>query len=247
MSFEDQMHIATPEGVDLELTLAGLGSRLGGAALDQLIKWVADILLVLLFVAFASVTSGAVLAVVAGILVVVAFAFEMGYDILFEVLGSGKTIGKRAIGTRVVRASGAAVDFRSSAVRNLLRLVDGPLTGYIAAVVTILVTAKHQRLGDLAAGTVVIRDRMSAPAATQISYVFSSGELRSWDVGSVQREVVGTLRTFLVRRDGLAPDVRGRLARELYERVRPLVGGVAEDMAPEAFIEEVVRLKSSTQ
>jgi len=244
MSLEDQLHISTPEGVDVELTLAGLGSRLGGAILDQLIKFGVELLLFLAFFAFASATSGAMTAVVAGVLVVAAFLITFGYDVLFEVLGSGKTIGKRAIGTRVLRADGSVVDFRSSAIRNLLRIVDNFL---VVGIVLILATPRHQRLGDIAAGTIVVRDRLSVPPSTTIHYAFSSGTPHPWDVGGVDRDVIATLRNFLVRRDTLTAPVRGRIARQLYERVRPMVGGVAEDMSPEAFIEEVVRIKSSSQ
>jgi len=245
MSFEDQLHIATPEGVDLELTLAGLGSRIAGALLDQLVKWVVDIVLFMLYLAFASLISGVARAIVAGVFVIIVFLIDFGYDVAFEVLGSGKTIGKRAVGTRVMLMSGAPVDLRSSVIRNLLRLVDGPLTGYICGAATVLATTNHQRLGDLAAGTVVVRDRIGEIRASQIDYVFASDEPRRWDVGRVDRDVTATLRTFLSRRDTLSPVVRARIARELYEGVRPMVGGVAEDLVPEAFIEEVVRLKSS--
>jgi len=245
MSFEDQLHIATPEGVDLELTLAGLGSRIAGGVLDQLIKTVALIALLLLYFAFASVVSGAATAILVGVMIVTAFGVQFAYDVLFEVLGGGKTIGKRAAGTRVILASGAPVDFRASAIRNVLRLVDSALTGNVVGVVLILVTSKHQRLGDLAAGTVVVRDRIGVAASSPIEYVYASGAPRPWDVGRVDRDVTATLRSFLTRRASLSPAVRYRIASELCERVRPMVGGVAERMAPEQFIEEVVRLKSS--
>jgi len=247
MSFEDQLHIATPEGVDLELTLAGLGSRIAAAVLDQLIKSVASIGLLLLFALFASTIRGIAVAIAAGVLIFSVFALQFAYDVLFEVLGGGKTVGKRAAGTRVILASGAPVDFRSSTIRNLLRLVDSTLTGNVLGVVMILATSKHQRLGDLAAGTVVIRDRVGAARVAPIEFVFASGEPRRWDVGRVDRDVTATLRTFLTRREALAPQVRYRIARELYERVRPIVGGIGEQVEPEEFIEEVVRLKSTAQ
>jgi len=244
MTFDDQLHISTPEGVDLELTLAGLGSRLGGAFLDYLIKLVFEIVLLLLFIAVASRLHSLGAAIALGIFIVIIFAIDFGYDVLWEVLGSGRTIGKRALGTRVLKADGSPVDFRSSAIRNLLRLVDGSLTGYVVGTVTILATKKHQRLGDLAAGTVVVRDRQPAVAASDIQYIYATGEPRPWDAVRVDREIVTTLRNFLARRATLEPVVRNRLAADLYQRIRPLVGGVAEEMIAEAFLEEVVRLKS---
>jgi uncharacterized RDD family membrane protein YckC len=227
MSFEDQLHIATPEGVDVELTLAGLGSRAGGVFLDMLIKWATEFALLMLFAALLGLTSGVASAITVGVMILVLFAVEFGYDVLFEVLGSGKTIGKRATGTRVLLMSGAPVDFRSSAIRNLLRLVDGPLTAYIVGIVMILATSRHQRLGDLAAGTVVVVDRIQSQPTAQVNYIFASGAPRPWDVGRVDRDVTAALRSFLARRDSFAPVVRARIARELFERVRPMVGGVA--------------------
>lgn len=244
MSFEDQLRISTPEGVDLELTLAGLGSRIAAGLIDLLVKWAADLVLVLLFIAVASRISGVAAAIAAGLLIISIFLIDLGYDILFEVLASGKTLGKRALGTRVIRQNGSPVDFRSSAIRNLLRLVDGQLTGYVLGVLMVLFTPRNQRLGDIAAGTVVVRERQPALPASAVAYAFSSGELRPWDVGAIDRDTVATLRNFLARRASLDFAVRNRIARELYDRIRPMVGGVAEDISPEAFIEDVVRLKS---
>ncbi len=244
MSFEDQLHIATPEGVDLELTLAGVGSRMLGGILDQLIKLVGGGLLVLLFLALAPLLSGVWTAIVVGVLIAIAFAFQFFYDVLFEVLGGGKTIGKRAAGTRVIRANGSPVDFRSSAIRNLVRLVDSQI-GNLVGILIILFSPRNQRLGDIAAGTVVIRDRKAAVPVFAVRYSSPDEPLHPWDVSAVDRDSLATLHSFLARRELLAPMVRSRLARELYDRVRPLVGGVAEDLGPEAFIEEVVRIKSS--
>src|SRR5439155_25450337 len=92
----------------------------------------------------------------------------------------------------------------------------------------ILLPSRNQRLGDLVAGTVVVRDRTPAALPTDVLYVFSSGDLPAWDVGGVDRDVTTTLRGFLMRRSSLDPTVRARIAAELYARVRPMVGGVSE-------------------
>jgi uncharacterized RDD family membrane protein YckC len=244
VTFEDRIRIETPEGVDLELTLAGLGSRVGAGTIDLLIKLAADMVLLLLFAVVLSQTSGALAATGIGVLVFAAFLVEFGYDVAFEVLGGGRTIGKRSLGTRVMRKGGAPVDFRSSVVRNLLRLVDGPLTGYMLGVVMVLVSKSNQRLGDIVAGTIVVRDRAPAALPTDVEYHYASGDPMPWDVGRVDREVLAMLRGFLMRRETLDPAMRARLATQLYARVRPMVGGVAENLGPEPFIEEVVRLKS---
>ena len=83
----------------------------------------------------------------------------LGYYIVLEAL-SGATLGKRLVGLKVVRLEGAALDWQSSIVRNVMRLVDG-LFFYVIAAILVWASAKKQRLGDRVAGTVVVRARVS--------------------------------------------------------------------------------------
>ena len=94
---------------------------------------------------------------------IASFLLYFGYDVAFEVLGGGRTPGKRLAGLRVLRDDGRPVDLLSSCIRNVIRLVDGLPLLYLPAMVSILVTTNNQRLGDLAARTIVVRD----PKATK--------------------------------------------------------------------------------
>ena len=117
MEFEDRLTIATPEGVDLELTLAGVGSRFTSALIDYLIQLAILIALALVLglgVGLKANQSG----YAAAIWIVLGFLLFVGYDICFEVLASGRTPGKRLNGLRVVLESGGPVTFPASAVRN---------------------------------------------------------------------------------------------------------------------------------
>src|SRR4051812_3341363 len=150
MEYEDRVTIETPEGVPLDLLLAGYGSRFRAQLLDGVIKVT---VIVALWIALALAGDfGAALATVAVFLVYV------GYDIAFETLGGGRTPGKRWSGMRVVREGGEPVIFTTSAIRNILRLVDGIGTGYAAGTIAILVSKRNQRLGDMAAATLVVRE-----------------------------------------------------------------------------------------
>ena len=154
MQYEEHTRIATPEGVELELVLAGLASRFMAEALDSVI-----LLLALgAVVAVALIAGGAagllLLSVVLGGWLLLSVAFHVA----FEVLAGGRTPGKRACGLRVVEEGGQAIGPRASAVRNLLRLLEGPPTFYVPAIVSVLATTRNQRLGDLAAGTLVVRE-----------------------------------------------------------------------------------------
>src|SRR5918992_3138493 len=148
MELEDRLTITTPEGVELDLQLAGLGSRFMAQLLDLLIKAM-SILLIALTLSIAGLTGVA-------IMLPAFFLVVYAYDVVFETFANGRTPGKRASRLRVVRVGGEPVDFMTSAIRNVLRLIDGAPLGYIPGVISILMTKRNQRLGDLAAGTIVL-------------------------------------------------------------------------------------------
>ncbi|MGH8985541.1 MAG: RDD family protein, partial [Acidimicrobiia bacterium] len=197
MSFDDRVTIPTPEGVDLDIVLAGLGSRFAAALLDLTIQ-VGAIIALGMALGLGS-TSGYVVAAYFVLIFLVLFA----YDIVFETWNSGRTIGKLAAGIRVVRAGGQQVNFMTSTVRNLIRIVDFLPLFYTIGMISIIVTERNQRLGDLAAGTYVIRERRTTapvprpamrgapmgwgpPQATDAAYM-------SWDVSTVTADEVATV------------------------------------------------------
>jgi uncharacterized RDD family membrane protein YckC len=137
--------------VDLELDLAGLGSRFIAELIDYVVKGLVIGALAILLYAIGS-------GVATAVFLVLTFAIWFLYDVLFEVLANGRTPGKRITGLRVVRTGGQPVGFLTSAVRNMLRVVDGPATSYIVGIVAIVASKRNQRLGDMAAGTLVVRE-----------------------------------------------------------------------------------------
>jgi uncharacterized RDD family membrane protein YckC len=116
VAFEDRMSIATPEGVEVELTLAGVGSRVIAGLIDFVIQLF--VIISLLLILRPAGDAGAAIYTSAS------FALIFFYDVLFEVLGGGRTIGKRWAGLRVVRAGGRPITLARSALRNILRLID---------------------------------------------------------------------------------------------------------------------------
>lgn len=149
--YQDRLRIATPEGISVDLVLAGLGSRFTAASIDLVLK----ALLILGGFLIGLIVGGDLGLALASIL---SFVFYFGYDVGFEVLASGRTPGKRWTGLRVLRDDGRPVDLLSSAIRNIVRLVDGLPLLYFPAMVSVLVTKRNQRLGDLAASTIVVRE-----------------------------------------------------------------------------------------
>jgi uncharacterized RDD family membrane protein YckC len=237
VQYEDRITVSTPEGLDLELALAGLGSRFTSALIDLLIE---AAIVGGLAVAVLRVASDAVAATV---LSLAAFAVLFGYHVLWETLGSGRTPGKRVAGLRVVRTEGGPVRFRESAVRNIVRLVDllPPVT-YAVGAASILLTRRNQRLGDLAAGTLVVRSARRPSAPEPVAAAAPHGVER-WDVSAVTVRELSTVRGFLERREGLASPARERLAADLAAALRPKVAGWSSDVPDERFLEGLAAAK----
>ncbi len=220
--------------MSLELTLAGLGSRAIAGTIDLVLKALLLVCLLVLVIA--------VLGFGGAEIIVPAVALGMlGYDVAFETLAGGRTPGKRWSGLRVVRSSGRPVDVTASVIRNAMRLIDGLALSYLPTIVSILVTQRNQRLGDLAADTVVIRDRREvdgvvhrAPPPAPAGDPFGTGP--RWDVSAVSAEDTATIRAFLDRRSALEAPARTRLAAQLDSALRPLVAGV-DERDPERFLE----------
>lgn len=244
MFYEDRISVATPEGVTLEATLAGVGSRFAAALIDQILRIALLLALLILqrvVVGDRSTSSGLVLASVLTAMFLVQFA----YDVLFETLASGRTPGKRWLGLRVVKVGGGPVGFVASALRNLLRIVDALPGFYLVGILAVLFTRNNQRLGDLAAGTLVVVDRRH-PVTMPVPRTGPSetdGEL--WDTSAITAEEVATVRRFLARRDALTPEARDRLAMEMATRLGPKVAGPPRQWEPEAFLEYLVATKAA--
>ena len=247
MQYEDRVTIATPEGVDVDLTLAGIGSRFIASLIDTLIKLAAWFgFAFLLFGGSTLLGGGDAGAVGAAVFSVVAFLIWFGYDVLFEVLAAGRTPGKRWTGLRVVRMGGRPVGFVASAIRNIVRLADFLPSFYLVGSVTIIATRMNQRLGDLAAGTVVVRERpvsMTASAHPNQPPPLVPPTLETWDVSAVTPDDLATIRRFLERRGELTPYARWHLAQQLAAGLQQKVAG-APSLPPETFLEYLSVAKS---
>jgi len=243
MEYEDRVRIATPEGVDVELTLAGIGSRFIAAFLDLLIQGS-----VLLAAAFGLGVLGNDNAGGFGVAAysIVFFLVFFGYDVLFEVRSRGRTPGKRWTGLRVVLTGGRPITFVPSCVRNVMRVIDILPPIYGIGMLSIFVTPRNQRLGDLAAGTLVVRERpggLRAPSGPE-QVALARRRVDGWDVSSVSAQDIGTVREFLGRRRGLETRARAELAGELERRLRPRVAGAPEGLAAEEFLERLSAAKA---
>ena len=148
MLLDTTYDIATPEGVELRLPVAGLGSRSLAWLIDALIKFV-------ILVAF-SIVLQVLGDFGVGIMLLGGFLVLWFYNVLFEVLYHGATPGKRVLGLRVMNANGTPVGWSGSLIRNLIRFIDTMPGCYAFGCTSVLLSRRFQRLGDLAAGTIVV-------------------------------------------------------------------------------------------
>src|SRR6476620_8982321 len=175
LATEDVLIIETPERVPLHFALASIGNRFLACAIDHALQVLALILMVIAFTLVSNYSSfgerltNAPKWVLAA-LVVILFLIVSGYFAFFEWIWNGQTPGKRWLKLRVIREDGRPVTFWEAAVRNLLRTFDMmPAPFYSIGLISVFVSASDQRVGDMVAGTVVVREREAeAPAFAQV-------------------------------------------------------------------------------
>jgi uncharacterized RDD family membrane protein YckC len=213
--------------VSLDLAPADVGSRLFSFLLDWLVITSAGGLLSFGFFAALRGADLAVGWVVAGFVLLYG-ALVFGYPVACETLWRGRTLGKAALGLRVVTVEGGPVRFRHAAIRTALGVVEIAITGGAVAVLCILLTRRHQRLGDLVAGTLVLRERsgLRAPAPVAFSVPYGlEGYAATLDVAALTADDYRAVRTFLVRAPTLPAGVRWWLSEQVATpvatRVRP--------------------------
>ncbi len=222
--------IETPEHVLLERRLAGIGSRFLAGLLDSLIIAGIYVLLIIIavvsgLVAFFGTDSWAedMATWSFALLVVVFFLVYWGYFVFFEMGTNGQSPGKKWQNIRVVKDGGGAITFTDVAVRNLLRAVDG-IAFYGVAGVCMFVSRKAQRLGDLAAGTVLVSEKASDYSAgsggrspAQWEQEATAGALRTTGLSPEEYRI---LMNYWVRRSELTLEARHRLLQTV---VRPIL------------------------
>jgi len=243
VELEDRITIGAPEGIELQLQLAGAASRFIALSIDLALQLTLIVLVLIVTLAIGSDVASAAF-------IIAAFAIFYFYNVLFEVLAQGRTPGKRMTHLRVVSEQGTPVDLPASLVRNLLRLIDVLLLG-LPALLSILLTKHNQRLGDLAAGTLVIRDAPTHPTHTDDTHAAEWAaadhaiDTTGWDLTAVSSDELTAIRHFLERRDTFNHRVRHQLAHQLEQGLRPKVAGAPATHNPERFLEALAHAKSS--
>jgi uncharacterized RDD family membrane protein YckC len=221
--------IVTPEAVVLDLERAGVASRILAMTLDVLALAFVYFVLFLMALAIFGAADGVVGAVIA---VVASLAAYLAWFCGFETI-MGRTPGKSALGLRVISVDGTPVRFPQTFLRAVLGIADFLLLpfGFIA-VVTTLLSPRDQRLGDLAAGTLVVRQRAASSLVAPARFPSPHGYeayVGALDVGAMTVEHYGLVRTFLLRAHHLSPVARVQMAVRL---ANPLATNVLRHQPP---------------
>ena len=236
-----QLEVETADHVVLRYALAGAGNRGFAALIDT---GIAAVIAVGVFAALEMTisSSGSVIALqLQGVVALLVVFAVWAYFIVLEWLWNGQTIGKRMTGLRVIAANGAPAPFISVLVRNIVRLVDFLPGLYGLGLVAIFISPASQRLGDLAAGTYVVRaphPRLDYFALRTLTPVGAGDPI---DLRRMPGEAQRLVREFVAREAKLAKADRLRVAGRIAASVRPFVGDAITESDDVAYLRAVAR------
>jgi uncharacterized RDD family membrane protein YckC len=255
---EEVLIIETPERVPLHFALASIGNRFLACAIDHTIQTLALALILLTGLILSNVEAIQEMFTTApkwvgAVMILLLFLTFSSYFAFFEWLWSGQTPGKRWMKLRVIREDGRPITFWEAAVRNLLRVLDMfPYPFYSIGLISVFSTSRDQRVGDLVAGTVVVREREAeAPEFAQVfaSPVSDPALRRSFkpveftaSLSSLTDSEIQVVETFLRRRWDLADIPRQwmawRVSMPILYKIRP--GYDINTFTYEGFLEELL-------
>ncbi len=249
---KETMTIQTPEQVGFQYVLSGLGTRSIAFLLDILIR---GIFVLFVFVAIFLLSKSMPVLDPSDLLsdpsekwlwglgFLVYGVLDLGYFLIFEALWSGQTPGKRMQKLRVIRTDGQPIGWLESATRNILRAVDLLASVYPLGLIVIFLSPRSQRIGDYAAGTVVIVERRvlaplnRARIRPPLKSLIPDIELH---VSTLVPEQYQILRSFLLRREQMDEANRNQLSQELATRLMNRWELTLEGVSNEDFLEEVI-------
>ncbi|MDG9706470.1 RDD family protein [Streptomyces sp. DH37] len=232
--------LVTGDAVVLGLRPARLPSRALAVFIDLVVLWGVYLALSMAVLSAAGSLDDAATAAIAVALLVLVL---MGGPVAVETLSHGRSLGKMACGLRVVREDGGPIRFRHALVRGALGFVEIQMTVGVVACVASLVSARGRRLGDVFAGTLVVRERIpvARPVPVPPPPPWVAGHFAGLDLSRVPDGLWLAVRQYLLRADQLDPQVGWSMAQRLAADVAGFTGApVPEGMPPAAYLSGVV-------
>ena len=226
--YQQHLEIETPENVVLDLQIAGVGSRMMAFLLDLLVITISLLALQVTLLLAGLIGAGAGRA--GAILMFLAGSFgTLGYFVFFEGLREGQTPGKRRLGIRVISDTGHGIGFGAALLRNLLLIADFFPPPFLTGLALVALQPRGKRLGDLVAGTIVVRDRPSdAPASAPAPAAQPSDELAAPQLSDDEFRL---LDQFRARAASLDATARARIETGLLERLADRLEGTRGNTA----------------
>ena len=267
----------SPEGVRLELPVAGPAPRMFAYGVDLIIIVLLLVFMVIALLAILPIGTtldkwaqqvfhqasrqmnqpnnahpmefGALGGALIALFVLAQFAVETGYFIFWEMVTNGRSPGKMLAGLRVVRRDGLPIDLRSSVLRNLLRIVDILPENYVVGLVSMLLSSAGERLGDHVAGTIVIRlDRPQAAPELEVSRAGAALSLTRTQLAHLGPPEIQLIRATLRRIPSLSADRSTVLLKEVTETMRNrLELGELQPSDPMLFLRELLAVAERYQ
>lgn len=259
---EENLFVDTPENITFGYQIAGIGSRFLAALVDTTIILLLQILVNMVLIMVLAkgadlkgmLSSGDFLTSsaswVIALMGLISFFFFWGYYIFFEMLWNGQSPGKSLAKLRVIRADGTPITLTESIVRNLVRLIDFLPIYYGIGVVSMFINSQSRRLGDLAAGTLVIRESaekltlkslgvvdLHLPASSSNAAPILDAASQKYALERLTQQDIQMIESFLARREGL--NNRKALARQLADSVLSRMG-IAEAERQTSGVEDTL-------
>ena len=223
--------VTTPENVRIEYELAGAASRAAAVLVDTLLQGGLIALIFFIWYLLAEARMRIAAGVGMAIIIIAFFLVFWGYYVFFETIWNGQTPGKRYLGLRAIREGGLPIDLSCAAIRNLVRIIDFLPQFYIVGIISILCTHNSKRLGDLAAGTLVVKERkewVGAAGAKPEAAPLEQAACSIPGIEMITSEEFDAVRRFILRKDELdarfREEVAARIAMPIVERLAIQVG-----------------------
>ena len=236
MGFFKQVSLETPESVELEFKLAGIGNRAYALLIDYLVLGIVLIVILItwtillfqllkIFEGFENFSEKFYLWLIA-IQVLIIFTIYVGYFVFFEVVGQGQTPGKRRAKIRVIGDDGRQIKLQQSTLRALLRPVDDM---FFLGVFLIVFTKKEKRLGDWLAGTIVVQEEAMINSATEALSLSSEAEslanflVKEAQISRLIPEDFALIKRYLERRNEMLPQAKIEVSSRLAQRLKEII------------------------
>jgi len=244
MRFFNQFNLETPESVELEFTLAGIGNRAYALFIDYCVLGLTIFIAYIIFISLIIFSAGLGLSNnwLIAICILLFFAISMGYFVFFETTWQGQSPGKRFVKIRVISENGQTISLTQATLRSLLRPIDDIL--FVGAIM-IIFSKKEKRLGDWLAGTLVIQEEQNQ-VNQQIDLNPETEDLLKYieenaEISRLTLEDFVLIRQYLQRREGMLTKAKLDLAREIGYIIKDKIAlvEIPENITAIQFLEAI--------